>query len=262
MKKLGRILGSLLVAVTLLLGSLTVFAADDLESKYGLTEEQVLSAAQQYYAQVAAMSEEELEAAMTDYANDPTLLAFFESWQAIQKDLGAFEQTMDDSLDIEVEEDGFQIDLPIKYENKTIHLIIVCDAQGGIESMLFENEAAAMGLGTIFKKAGLNTVLGMGTVFAVLVLISFIIYLLGVLCGGQPKAEKGPKAEKTVNTAKPVAKETNVEEEMVAAIAAASMAAQSDDKELVAVISAAIAAATGTSTDNFVVRSIRKVKRS
>ena len=35
-----------------------------------------------------------------------------------------------------------------------------------------------------------------------------------------------------------------------------------DDLELVAVISAAIAAAEGTTTDGFVVRSIRKVKRN
>ena len=35
-----------------------------------------------------------------------------------------------------------------------------------------------------------------------------------------------------------------------------------DDGELVAVIAAAIAAAEGTTTDGFVVRSIRKVKRN
>ena len=35
-----------------------------------------------------------------------------------------------------------------------------------------------------------------------------------------------------------------------------------DDTELVAVIAAAIAAAEGTTTDGFVVRSIRKVKRN
>ena len=56
-------------------------------------------------------------------------------------------------------------------------------------------------------------------------------------------------------------------EAKAAAIAAAAPAQTAeenlaDDGELVAVIAAAIAAAEGTTTDGFVVRSIRKVKRN
>jgi len=52
------------------------------------------------------------------------------------------------------------------------------------------------------------------------------------------------KPESTVQESRPVVEETKV--------------AESDDLELVAVITAAIAAQEGTSTDGFVVRSIRR----
>ena len=44
-------------------------------------------------------------------------------------------------------------------------------------------------------------------------------------------------------------------------MAAPVEAAEADDTELIAVIAAAIAAAEGTTTDGFVVRSIRKINR-
>ena len=46
-----------------------------------------------------------------------------------------------------------------------------------------------------------------------------------------------------------------------APVAAPVEAAEADDTELIAVIAAAIAAAEGTTTDGFVVRSIRKINR-
>lgn len=256
MKKMRRIIGVFLVSLMLFCASLTAFAAKSLED-YGLTEETALEAAQQYYSQIADMSDEELEMAMEQYAADEVLMKFFESWSDIKDDLGAFVQTVDSEFKVTLE-DGFSLELPIEYENETIYFTIVCNEEGGIESMYFGAESEEMTLGTIFKKAGLNTILGMGTVFAVLILISFLIYLLGVLCGGVQKKEKSEP--KTAVTGRP-ASVSNKEEELVAAMAA-SVAAQEDDTELVAVISAAIAASTGMSTDDFVVRSIRKVKRN
>jgi sodium pump decarboxylase gamma subunit len=89
----------------------------------------------------------------------------------------------------------------------------------------------------------------MGTVFVVLIFISCIIALLPKLTDlitgtGKKKAEPVKEAPKAAAPA-PV-----VEEELV------------DDLELVAVISAAIAAYTGTSSDGFVVRSIKRSDRN
>ena len=100
----------------------------------------------------------------------------------------------------------------------------------------------------IMIKAGLNTLLGMGTVFAVLILISLIIALFVFIPKLQNK-KKEEKAETAVKTDNVISQIEEKEE-------------LSDDLELVAVISAAIAAYEGSgSTDGFVVRSIRKAHR-
>lgn len=99
--------------------------------------------------------------------------------------------------------------------------------------------------GEIAKKAALNTLIGMGSVFAVLILLAFIIFLFKYVS----VFENRGKAKKDVA-------------EKAAAPAPAPVApaapAPADDLQLIAVITAAIAAAEGTSTDGFVVRSIKR----
>ncbi|MDE6365647.1 MAG: OadG family protein, partial [Lachnospiraceae bacterium] len=97
--------------------------------------------------------------------------------------------------------------------------------------------------------AALNTLLGMGTVFLVLILISIIISGFGVIPKIQAsfapkKAEPVPEPVAPAPTA-PVVEEEEEEE-------------LSDDLELVAVIAAAIASYEGTSVEGFQVRSIKR----
>lgn len=102
--------------------------------------------------------------------------------------------------------------------------------------------------GEKLENAALNTLLGMGTVFIVLVLIAVIIYLFSYINKYEAKLadKKNAKNAPAVQTADIPA--AVVEETPVA-----------DDTELVAVIAAAIAAFEGTSPDGIVVRSIRRV---
>ncbi|MBP5152165.1 MAG: OadG family protein [Lachnospiraceae bacterium] len=93
--------------------------------------------------------------------------------------------------------------------------------------------------------AGLNTLLGMGSVFIVLILICFIISSFSLF---NRTGKKKPAEVKAAPVAAPSA-EPEPEE-------------LSDDTELVAVITAAICAYEGAgSSDGFVVRSIRKANR-
>ena len=94
-------------------------------------------------------------------------------------------------------------------------------------------------------RAGLNTLIGMGTVFVVLILISLIISCFGLIPKMQEKFKK--KATTPEKAAPAPVQAAAVEEEEL-----------SDDTELVAVIAAAIAAYEGTSTDGFRVRSIKR----
>ena len=96
-------------------------------------------------------------------------------------------------------------------------------------------------------KAGLNTLMGMGTVFTVLILIFGIISLFNFI----PKIEAAFK-KKDVQPA--IASVDNAISQIV------ESEELTDDLELVAVISAALAAYEGSaSTDGYVVRSIRRV---
>ena len=100
--------------------------------------------------------------------------------------------------------------------------------------------------GEKMAKAGLNTLMGMGTVFAVLILIFGIISLFNFI----PKIEAAFKKK----DAQPAS--TSVDNAITQIVESEEL---SDDLELVAVISAAIAAYEGaSSTDGYVVRSIRR----
>ena len=78
------------------------------------------------------------------------------------------------------------------------------------------------------------------TVFAVLILISLVISCFKIF----PYLESKKKAGQTETAVKETVQDVP--------------AAQQDNTELIAVIAAAIAASTGTSTDDFVVRSIKR----
>ncbi|MGN0432735.1 MAG: lipoprotein [Lachnospiraceae bacterium] len=112
------------------------------------------------------------------------------------------------------------------------------------------------GMGELMSRAAMDTLMGMATVFCVLILISILIWLLGFIPKLQEKLSTKNKKE-TKQTIKEEAVNNTiaqiVEKEESAGVAA------TDDLELVAVIAAAIAASQGAvSTDGFVVRSIRK----
>ena len=169
-------------------------------------------------------------------------LTMIESWKASQEECGAYIEHGDWTM--KVSHDGATLSSEGKFE-----IAFTFNEKSDMESMTV---SAHYTTGEILKKAGLNTILGMGTVFVVLIFISFIIYLLGFIPKLQKKLSgKGKAAEEK--------KETPVQAAPAPAVSA-PQAAGTDDGELAAVIAAAIAASEGTSTDGFVVRSIKRRK--
>ncbi len=100
--------------------------------------------------------------------------------------------------------------------------------------------------------AGFNTLIGLTVVFLVLILISFIISMFKYISviekyfadRKQRKELSKNKSEESVNK---TIEQIVIKEEL------------SNDLELVAVITAAISAATNHNSDSFVVRSVKKV---
>ena len=104
-------------------------------------------------------------------------------------------------------------------------------------------------LGEKMSKAGLNTVISMSIVFVVLILISLIISCFKIFPYLENKKNEKNKAKNSTAKVEEVVSqntETEVQDNLT------------DDTELVAVIAAAIAASEGTSTSDFVVRSINR----
>ena len=145
---------------------------------------------------------------------------------------------------MEQSSDSIMLTTDAEYEDRDAEITIEFNEKSEMESF---TAAAKYSTGEILQKAGLNTVLGMGTVFVVLIFISFIISLFGLIGKTQQKKTE-PKQTEAAPAA--VEEETVQEEDLT------------DDLELVAVISAAIAASEGTSTDGFVVRSIKKRRKN
>ena len=132
---------------------------------------------------------------------------------------------------------------PAEFTDRKADLEFTFDENLKLESFTVN---ASFSTGEILKKAGLNTLLGMGTVFCVLIFMSFIISLFKYVPALVDKSSK-KQAEEPKKAAPAPAPAVTVSPEM-------------DDTELAAVIAAAIAAYEGTSTDGFVVRSIKRRK--
>ncbi len=121
-----------------------------------------------------------------------------------------------------------------------------------------------------FATAGLNTLMGLATVFAILILISVIIYFFRFIQPAQERIEKARARRRQKKNG--FRTEERVEETMDRpplhaepfedAVQPAGVSSE-EDEVLAAVITAAIAASSNgaVSADKLVVRSIRRVGR-
>lgn len=180
------------------------------------------------------------------YAKDEVISAALDSWTKALPDIGDYKQVIGSEATIDDEQAIVNVTIEGTKHNAIVEVIM------GEENYVSITTNVQYSFGEMMIKAALNTLMGMGTVFAVLILISLLISCFNFIPKIQAKFSAKEKAP--VQTAAP------------APVAAAPVAVEenlTDDLELVAVISAAIAASEGAvSTDGFVVRSIRRANTS
>jgi len=182
---------------------------------------------------------------------------------AILTGMVSFNNTYDELGDIKTDE-GFQGTYKVSGDEIIVSVPVTgtkTDSNGNVRTataeLIFTNDifltlkSCALNLdqtmGELMTKAAMDTLMGMMTVFAVLILISIIIWAMGGIPKLQEKLAKKPESKKEESIDNTIAQIVEKEE------------STEDDTELVAVIAAAIAAYEGSqSTDGFVVRSIRK----
>ena len=208
-----------------------------------LTQEQAVATVESF---MATMQEVVATGQQEAYSKEPSLGAALASFEAAVADLGDYQSIT--SCTFTEDEDG---------------IIINADIQGSVRpgtvELIFDDEMTFTSgtvnvtytFGETMTKAALNTLMGMGTVFAVLILIAVLIYCFTFIPKIQAAFAKKDKKDKKVEAAADNAVAQIVENEAV----------QEDDLELIAVIAAAIAASEGAaSTDGYVVRSIRRIR--
>lgn len=182
---------------------------------------------------------------------------------AILTGMVSFNNTYDELGDIKTSE-GFQGTYKVSGDEIIVSVPVTgtkTDSNGNVRTataeLIFTNDifltlkSCALNLdqtmGELMTKAAMDTLMGMMTVFAVLILISIIIWAMGGIPKLQAKLAKKHESKKEESIDNTIAQIVEKEE------------STEDDTELVAVIAAAIAAYEGSqSTDGFVVRSIRK----
>lgn len=184
-------------------------------------------------------------------AYDETLAPIFDSWKSGMEELGSYVETTGHKVKIDGDEvivntaiTGSALDP--NGNPRTADVEFIYNSKDFVIISMVVNVNYTMG--EKMTNAALNTLLGMGTVFIVLILISLIISSFSLISKFEKK-EKKSETEKSVDNT-------------IAQIVAAE---EADDTELIAVISAAIAAyeaANGGSSDGVVIRSVRKVNRN
>lgn len=190
---------------------------------------------------LADCAPDELESGAQYYeANGLDMYAdLFRGWGEISSTQGALTGYKDYNID----QTGktYTAKMELQFEKRDAILTIVYKTYNmEMESITIE---PVYTLQETMAKAGLNTVMGIGIVFVILILISLIIKSFEFINKAQKKAEEKAAAK----TAEPAVIPGPIKVPEVSA-----------DEELVAVIAAAIAASTGRTTDDFVVRSIRR----
>lgn len=210
----------------------------------GLTDEEAEGWKTQtvnFVSELTQMSDENLES-LLQYGD------FYEAavkeWKENRENLGAYQTTEETKCTLNG--DILTVTADMQFEKKAATVILTIDQAENTPTYLTIEVQRTMG--EKMKEAGSNTLLGILVVFVVLIFLSFLIYLfkyINLWVVKQEQKKCGHPLPASETEGEPDAGEQRED--------------LTDDEELVAVIAAAIAAAEQTSTDGFVVRSIKKV---
>ena len=182
------------------------------------------------------------------YAGNEVITSAVTGWESALPEIGTYLGITD--YEVSARGNETAIDVTVDGSDHDAIVSILVDSEGYVTSV---TTSVIKGFGELMKNAALNTLLGMGTVFIVLILIAWIISLfkyipaLSEKLSGKKKQDAAPAP---VSAPAPAAVPAVQEEE-------------TDDGELVAVIAAAIAAyesenGSQAAPGDFVVRSIRR----
>ncbi len=238
----------LIVSLCMLLLGLAACGEDPKKMNYNGKSYDELKATSENLAQsLPEFTDAQIDEGIAYYEQygDTIIVGLMKQWKEIKADVGDFVKLGE----MTVEKSGKTLTTAqlMDFEGRDLTLTCVynyLDMQ--ITSVTLDENYS---LGEKMQKAAMNTLMGLGTVFMILVLISLVIYGFKVIPYLEEKARAKNAPEPAPAPAVSSAPVVQVEEP------------RQDDAELIAVIAAAIAASEGTlAADGFVVRSIKRRK--
>ena len=237
MKKLLLVLGM----ITCMFGLTACGGTVEEVETYGITEADAFA-----YADGLIETMDQIVAAgqVEQYESDNVIYTALTNYEKALPDMGDYQSVTDHEI---IYDDGILMNVSVQGSLRPAIVEIMLD-----EELALVNIATNVTytFGEIMTKAALNTLMGMGTVFAVLILIIALISSFALI----PKIQaafSGKKEEKKVTETKVVQQIVKNEEVAYEDV--------TDDAELVAVIAAAIAAYEGSgSASGYVVRSLKR----
>ncbi|MFR4350823.1 MAG: OadG family transporter subunit [Roseburia sp.] len=211
---------------------------------FGSTYDELESGTQQQVSALRSLTEE--TAAYIQASGDEKTIRLVETWFTATEGLEDYQGLGE--FRIAKTHDTITVDQIVKFSGREVIISYVYKYNYELKTPELADASVdkVYTMGEKMTKAALNTLMGMGTVFVVLILISLIIYSFRFISYFQGKSSVHKKREEGV-------KKTVVDQ-----IGSREKQQLTDNLELVAVISAAIAASTGSSADSFVVRSIHR----
>ena len=240
MKKLLLVLGM----ITCMFGMTACGGTVEEVDNYGITEADAFA-----YADGLIETMDQIVAAgqVEQYESDDVIYTALTNYEKALPDMGDYQSVTDHEI---IYDDGILMNITVQGTLRPANVEIMLDEELALVSI---STNVVYTFGETMTKAALNTLMGMGTVFAVLILIIILISSFSLI----PKIQaafSGKKEEKKDTTDKVVEQIIKTEEITYSEDL-------SDDAELVAVIAAAIAAYEGSgSASGYVVRSLKRRK--
>ena len=180
-----------LVMAALVIGSTSVvFAADKVDDTVKST---LVTTAEGLTDAIVQLKDEEIENYMS--SGDDFTTSAMQSWQTSKDELGAKKDSNGETT-VTFKDDQYTVTVPLKFEKAEANFVYVFDSQGTPTSMSVDVQ---YGMGKTLQRAGLNTLMGIGTVFVMLILLSLLISLFRFI--PNPEAKKAAEASKKSSSA-------------------------------------------------------------
>lgn len=199
-------------------------------------------------SQITSLDDEAIDRNIKDLEEKKQfeLMTALENWKAGKKDIGEVQAIKSDEAILNVDKEGYSVSISIVGEKRSAIVRIAYDKNMQKVNSMSIN--VNYNLGEKLSKAGLNTLIGMATVFIILIFIIFIIDAFKYISVFEERLAKKPG--ELIKEEIKLKEEVSTQENLL------------EDQELVAVISAAIMAyEEENNTDDLIVRSLKKSKR-